>query len=33
LLARQVLLERGDLSPDKPFEVSVEEFETKSGGE
>lgn len=33
LLARQVLRERGDLPPEKPFEVSVEEFETKSGGE
>ncbi|MBA7501921.1 hypothetical protein ES706_00496 [subsurface metagenome] len=33
LLARQVLRERGDLSPDKPFEVSVEEFETKPGDE
>lgn len=33
LLARQVLRERGDLSPEKPFEVSVEEFETKSVGE
>ncbi len=33
LLARQVLRERGDLSLEKPFEVSVEEFETKSGGE
>jgi small subunit ribosomal protein S2 len=32
LLARQVLRERGELSPDKPFEVSVEEFETKAGG-
>ncbi len=32
LLARQVLRERGDLSPEKPFEVSVEEFETKSEG-
>ena len=31
LLARQVLRERGELSPDKPFEVSVEEFETKPG--
>jgi len=29
LLARQVLRERGELAPDKPFEVSVEEFETK----
>ncbi len=28
LLARQVLRERGELSPDKPFEVGVEEFET-----
>ncbi len=33
LLARQVLRERGELSPDAPFEVPVEEFETKSGGE
>jgi len=32
LLARQVLRERGELPPDKPFEVSVEEFETKAGG-
>lgn len=31
LLARQVLRERGDLPPDKPFEVSVEEFEMKVG--
>jgi len=29
LLARQVLRERGELAPDAPFEVSVEEFETK----
>jgi len=29
LLARQVLRERGELSPDQPFDVSVEEFETK----
>jgi len=29
LLARQVLRERGELAPDNPFEVSVEEFETK----
>lgn len=33
LLARQVLRARGELSPDQPFEVLVEEFETKSGGE
>jgi len=33
LLARQVLRERGDLSLEKPFEVSVEEFETQAGGE
>ena len=33
LLARQVLRERGELPPDKPFEVLVEEFETKAGGE
>jgi small subunit ribosomal protein S2 len=32
LLARQVLRERGELLLDKPFEVSVEEFETKAGG-
>ncbi|RLG57392.1 MAG: 30S ribosomal protein S2 [Hadesarchaea archaeon] len=31
LLARQVLRERGELSPDQPFEVPVEEFETKPG--
>jgi small subunit ribosomal protein S2 len=29
LLARQVLRERGELAPDAPFGVSVEEFETK----
>jgi small subunit ribosomal protein S2 len=29
LLARQVLRERGELAPDSPFGVSVEEFETK----
>jgi small subunit ribosomal protein S2 len=29
LLARQVLRERGALAPDAPFEVPVEEFETK----
>ncbi|HID60542.1 MAG TPA: 30S ribosomal protein S2 [Hadesarchaea archaeon] len=33
LLARQVLRERGELSSDAPFEVSVEEFETKPEGE
>ena len=33
LLARQVLRERGQLPPEAPFEVSVEEFETKPGGE
>lgn len=33
LLARQVLRERAELPSDKPFEVSVEEFETKAGGE
>lgn len=33
LLARQVLRERGELSPDQPFEVPVEEFEMKPGGE
>ncbi len=33
LLARQVLRERGELAPDAPFEVQVEEFETKPGGE
>ncbi len=33
LLARQVLRERGELSPDQPFGVQVEEFETKAGGE
>lgn len=33
LLARQVLRERGELSPDQPFEVPVEEFETKASGE
>jgi small subunit ribosomal protein S2 len=27
LLARQVLRERGELPPDKPFEIKVEEFE------
>ncbi len=31
LLARQVLRERGELVPDAPFGVSVEEFETKPG--
>lgn len=29
LLARQVLRERGELPPDQPFGVSVEEFETR----
>ena len=33
LLARQVLRERGQLQPDQPFEVRVEEFETQAGGE
>ena len=33
LLARQVLRERGTLSPDQTFGVLVEEFETKAGGE
>ncbi len=33
LLARQVLRERGQLPPEAPFDVSVEEFETKPGGE
>jgi small subunit ribosomal protein S2 len=33
LLARQVLRERGELLPDQPFGVQVEEFETKAGGE
>jgi len=33
LLARQVLRERGEISPDQPFGVQVEEFETKAGGE
>ncbi len=33
LLARQVLRARGELAPDQPFEASVEEFETKAGGE
>ncbi|MEM2874642.1 MAG: 30S ribosomal protein S2 [Candidatus Hadarchaeales archaeon] len=33
LLARQVLRERGALAPDAPFEVKVEEFETKAVGE
>ncbi len=33
LLARQVLRERGELAPEAPFEVPVEEFETKAGGE
>jgi len=33
LLARQVLRERGELSPDQPFGVQVEEFETRAGGE
>lgn len=33
LLARQVLRERGVLPPDAPFEVKVEEFETKAAGE
>jgi len=33
LLARQVLREKGALPPDAPFDVKVEEFETKAGGE
>ena len=33
LLARQVLRERGELSPEKPFEVRVEEFETMAVSE
>lgn len=33
LLARQVLRGRGELPQDQPFEVPVEEFETKPGGE
>lgn len=32
LLARQVLRERGELSPEKPFEVGVEEFEMMAVG-
>jgi len=33
LLARQVLRERGELLPDQPFGVRIEEFETKAGVE
>ena len=32
LLARQVLIERGQLTPEKPFELTPQDFEPKSGG-
>jgi small subunit ribosomal protein S2 len=33
LLARQILRERGELAPDQPFEVLLQDFDTWSGGE
>lgn len=33
LLARQILRERGELGPDQPFEVPLQDFEMWSGGE
>lgn len=32
LLARQVLMERGELTPEKPFELTPQDFEPKPGG-
>jgi small subunit ribosomal protein S2 len=33
LLARQILRERGELEPEQPFEVPLQDFEMWSGGE